>query len=278
MARSQDQRGGSGALGGKTVLVTGAAGGIGAALATQLAQAGAKLALCDLDSERLERLAGQLGGEVRCSTHAFDITDEAACGQAVAAAIRRWGGIDVLINNAGITHRSLFSETEPSVIRKVLEVNFLGAVYCTKAALQSIVERRGSIVATSSVAGFAPLVGRAGYSASKHAMHGFFDTLRTELSGKGVHVLLVCPSFTDTPIEQNALSGEGDRAQDAGRSIVGKMVEPEVVAKAIVQAVIRRRRQLVHSPVGKLSWWLNRLAPSLYDRAMRRSQAKTFEL
>jgi NAD(P)-dependent dehydrogenase (short-subunit alcohol dehydrogenase family) len=260
-------------LEGKVVVLTGAAGGIGRALARAFAAEGARLALCDRDTAPLDTLAAGLGG-VPCTTHAFDVVDEAACRDALADVIARWGGVDVVVNNAGITHRSAFADTEPEVIRRVMAVNFFGAVHVTKAVLESVVARRGAIVALSSVAGFAPLVGRTGYAASKHALHGFFDTLRAELAGTGVHVLLVCPAFTDTPIEVNALGGRGGPAEDGGRVIVGRMVPPEEVAAALINALRRRRRLLVHTPVAKLSFWLTRLAPSLYERLMRRSQQR----
>ena len=197
----------------RSVVVTGAAGGIGRAVAQRFAEDGARVALLDLDGPALERTAEELraaGAEV--TAHLCDVRDAAACQAIIRRVIAEAGGIDVLVNNAGIAHRSLLAETDPLVIRRVMEVNFFGAVNCTTAALASLSARRGMIVAVSSVAGFAPLVGRTAYAASKHALHGFFDSLRAELAGTGTGVLLVCPSFVDTGIDAHALAGNGDPA------------------------------------------------------------------
>jgi NAD(P)-dependent dehydrogenase (short-subunit alcohol dehydrogenase family) len=149
-------------------------------------------------------------------------------------------------------------------------VDFFGAAYCTKAALASLLARRGSVVAVSSVAGFAPLAGRTGYAAAKHALHGLFETLRVEHARDGLHVLLVCPGFTRTGIEAAALGGDGGRAT-AARTTVGRMADPRDVAEAIYRGVLGRRRMLVLGPVAKTSFALTRFAPALYDRLMMRS-------
>ena len=254
----------------KVVVVTGAASGIGAALVRQLGRAGARVALLDRDLAGAEALAGTLP-----SDHGFalgcDVRDPVACSTAIERVIARWSGVDVLINNAGISHHSPFERTDVSVIRRVMDVNFYGAVHCTDSALASIIERRGMIVTISSVAGFAPLVGRTGYAASKHALHGFFDSLRAELADRGVGVLIVCPSFTRTSIDTSALSGTGTRL-GTGRSTVGKLADPDTVAAAILRATAARKQRLVLSPVAIASLWLSRLAPGLYARLMRATQ------
>ncbi len=174
---------------GKVVLISGAAGGLGAALCARYAAAGAHIAAMDVDAARLETLATELRGR-RAQVLALpgDISDRAACEAAVAATVAHFGALDGLINNAGISHRSLLRDTDPAVIRRVMEVNFFGALCLTHAALPQLIARRGVIAAVSSVAGFAPLTGRTGYAASKHALHGFFDSLRSELQGTGVGV------------------------------------------------------------------------------------------
>ena len=261
---------------GSVVAITGAAGGIGQALARACLAAGARVALLDVDAEALAAAAQALTDPVEVVlARPCDITSETECGAAMAAICERWGGLDLLINNAGITHRSLFADTDAAVLRRVMEVNFFGAVNCTRAALPSLVTRRGAIVALSSVAGFAPLLGRTGYCASKHAMHGFFDTLRVELAPAGVEVMMVCPSFTDTAMDRVALTGSGGRTGQARRA-VGRQLTPDEVATAIVTGVRRRRRSLVLSPVGKASFWLSRLLPASYERLMVRSQGAEF--
>ncbi len=257
-------------LAGKVVVVTGAASGIGAALARQLAELGARVALLDRDLEGAETLARSCPPG-RALAVACDVCDAAACTAAIDRVVDQWGGIDVLINNAGISHHSPFERTEVSVIRRVMDVNFYGAVHCTDAALPSILSRRGMIVCVSSVAGFAPLVGRTGYAASKHALHGFFDSLRAELAGRGVGVLIVCPSFTRTSIDASAISGTGARL-GTGRQAVGRLADPDTVAAAILRATARRKKRLVLSPVAIASLWLSRLTPDLYARVMRATQ------
>jgi short-subunit dehydrogenase len=250
-------------LEGAVVVITGAAGGIGSAIARQLSEA--RLVLIDLDEHRLRSLADSLPNEplaVSC-----DVTDPGAVAEAFTSILEARGGVDVLINNAGITHRSAFAGTNPDVLRRVMNVNFLGAVHCTASALPSILERRGALVAIGSVAGFAPLLGRSGYVASKHALHGFFETLRTELRHTGVDVTIVAPTFVDTPIRTHALGGDG-AIIDHPQSRVDSMLSPERVAGAVVHAVTHRRRLVVLGAVGKASHLLMRIAPALFERIM----------
>lgn len=252
---------------GRTVVVTGAAGGLGRALCLRFAAAGARIVALDRDAAVLQGLTFPAG--VEAIRLACDVSREEDCLRAMAEAKRAFGGVDVLVNNAGITHRSAFAATRPEVIRRVMAVNFFGALHCTHAALADLVERRGLLIAVSSVAGFAPLVARTGYAASKHALHGFFDSLRTEIEPLGVKVLLVCPSFIRTGIEKNALAGDGGPVRHA-QSIVGGRSTPEAVAEKIFRAAARERRLLLPDRVSRLSWWLARLAPRFYERQMVR--------
>ncbi|MCG8460549.1 MAG: SDR family oxidoreductase [Holophagales bacterium] len=253
---------------GKTVLVTGAAAGLGRALCHRFARAGARVGGLDVDATGLAQLERELDG----SSHAVAVADLAegdAVEGAVAALVGRIGPVDTLVNNAGITHIRAFAPGEEAAVRRVMEVNFLGAVHATGACLRSIVERRGSIITISSVAGFAPLLGRSGYCASKHALHGFFDTLRLELRHTGVGVLVVCPSYIATDIR--AGQDGGDAPVDDGRSrVVGRQADPAAVADAVVRAAERGRRQLHVGRVGVAAHWLRRLAPRLYEHLMLR--------
>lgn len=259
---------------GKTVLVTGAAGGLGRALCLRFAAAGARIVAVDRDAAVLQGLTFPAGTDalrIGC-----DVSNEDDCRRAVAEARRAFGGVDVLINNAGITHRSAFAATRPEVIRRVMEVNFFGALHCTHAALADLMARQGMVIAISSVAGFAPLIARTGYAASKHALHGFFDSLRTEVEPRGVKVLLVCPSFIQTGIEKHALSGDGSPAQHP-QAIVGTRATPEAMAERIFQAASREQRLLLPDGVSRLSWWVSRLAPRMYERLMARKLGKEMQ-
>ena len=194
----------------KVVVVTGAAGGIGRALCFRFGRAGAHIAALDQDAAGSETLAQELAeAGIEAAAYVCDVTDADQCRETMRGVEEQFGGIDLLINNAGITQRSLFAKTEISVYQKVMAVNFFGSLYCTKAALDSLIARKGMIIVTSSVAGFTPLLGRSGYAASKHALHGLFETLRCELASQGVRVMIVCPGFTATNIERNALDGSG---------------------------------------------------------------------
>lgn len=259
----------SGRDSGRVVVITGAAGGIGTALARRFAAAGDRLALLDLDMEGVRALAEQLGGEGRAIGIHCDVTAYEDCRAAIDRVVAEFGGIDVLINNAGRTHISLFAETSVDVLRKVMDINFFGAVHGTKAALPSLIERHGTVVVLSSVAGFAPLAGRVGYAASKHALHGLFESLRAEVAPQGVHVMMVCPGFTDTGIGRNALGGDGAKPRDE-RTTTGTPATPESVAAAIFDGVAQRKRTLLLSTVSRLSWWVSHLLPRTYERLMVR--------
>ena len=206
-----------------------------------------------------------------------DVAQEEDCSKAIQAVLNHFGGIDLLINNAGVTQISLFRETPVSVLRRVMEVNFFGAMYCTKASLESLVERKGMIIVISSTAGVAPLLGRTAYSASKHALHGFFESLRTELFHRGVHVMMACPGFTRTQLQSRALHRAKNQPRDE-EDWVGKQANPEEVARAIYWGAVKRKRFLILTPVGKLSYFLNKFAPALYERMMVRKLERKFGL
>ena len=259
---------------GRTVVVTGAAGGLGRALCLRFAAAGARIVALDRDTAVLQGLTFPGGNDAL--RVACDVSNEEDCLRAMAEARRAFGGVDVLINNAGITHRSAFAATRPEVIRRVMAVNFFGALHCTHAALADLVARRGMVIAVSSVAGFAPLIARTGYAASKHALHGFFDSLRTEIEPLGVGVLLVCPSFIQTGIERNALAGDGGPVRHA-QSIVGGRSTPEAMAEKIFRAAAGERRLLLPDRISRLSWWVSRLAPQTYERLMVRKLRKEMD-
>ena len=264
-------------LKGKVVLISGAAGGLGAALCQRFAYAGSHIAALDLDAKRLDALVSDLQ---KAGSQALalpgDITQAAACQAAVAATLAHFGRLDGIINNAGISHRSLLRNTRPEVIRSVMEVNFFGALYLTHAALPPITAQRGFIAAISSVAGFSPLIGRTGYAASKHALHGFFDSLRSEVEDDGVSVTLVCPSFIRTGIGAAGLGGDGGAATGP-RITSGGESAAEDIAERIFAAIAENRSHLLPDRTARLAWWISRLAPRFYARTMKRRVGAEFD-
>ena len=255
----------------KVALVTGAAGGLGRALCLNLADRGASVGLMDLNEPGLDELAEAMRERgARTLVLAGDITDEATCHASVRRTIDELGGLDLLVNNAGLVQRSAFEETQAAVFRKVMDVNFYGSLYCTQAAIEQLKRARGQIITVSSIAGFAPLYGRTGYSASKHALHGLFDSLRAEMLEHKVAVLVACPGFIDTDFSNNALDADGS-VTDHPQSTVGGKATPAQVASAIMEAASREKDILVLSRTGHITRLVNTLSQPLYTRLMVRS-------
>ncbi len=254
----------------KVAVITGGASGIGKALGYRFAQNGARVALLDQDADGVKACARDIRQRdadamgIKC-----DVTSETDCRNAMDSVINVCGGIDVLINNAGITLREPFIRTGMTAFRQVMEVNFFGALHCTQAAIKSLVQRKGMIIALSSIAGFSPLPGRSGYCASKHALHGLFDTLRIELESTGVDILMVCPSFVNTNLQTRALGGDG-KVTHRPQSTIGKPETAKQTADVIYRAAVSGKKQLVPTPMGKLAYWINRLLPTVYSRIIAR--------
>ena len=251
-------------------MITGAGGGLGRALALRFAAAGARIAALDRDQAGLDATRLELESRgVECLASTCDVTDADACARSVTATVSRFGSLDVLVANAGISHRSAFAATRLDVIRRVMEVNFFGAVNCTAAALPHLLGSRGLVIAVSSVAGFTPLLARTGYAASKHALHGFFDSLRAEVGPRGVDVMLACPSFIATGIGRNAVGGDGLPVRHA-QVTAGRPLAAERAAEMVVRAAERGRRQLLLGGTARMAWILSRIAPASYARVMAR--------
>jgi len=258
----------------KVVMITGAASGIGKALAAECARREAKLSLADRNSGQLEEVCRHLredGAEVASSV--VDVTLEEDCLRFARETVVAFGRIDVLINNAGISMRALFEEVDLEVLRRVMDVNFWGAVYCTKYALPELLKSRGSVVGVSSVAGYKGLPGRTGYSASKFALQGFLEVVRIENMKRGLHVLIACPGFTNSNIRNVALSKDGS-AQGESPLNEAKLMQPEEVARQICDATERRKHRLTMTTMGKMTVQLNKFFPKFMDKMVYNHMAK----
>jgi short-subunit dehydrogenase len=248
----------------KVVVITGGSDGIGKALIEALIPRGAKVATCGRSHDKIYKLQMEYSG-VLLHAVACDIGNEAECRRFIESTIDTFGGIDILINNAGISMRALFADCDTKVTRKIMEINFLGAVYCTKYALPSILKRKGAIVGVSSTAGYRGLPGRSAYSASKFALQGWLESLRTEMLHSGVHVMWVCPGFTASNIRLAALDQRGDTR---GETVLdeGSLMSAQDCAEHILKAIQRRKRTLILTFLGKVTVLINKVAPSLADR------------
>lgn len=255
------------------VLITGASSGIGKALACEFAKRGAHLVLAARRLERLEQLQKELS-TTKTLIVKTDVSKEEDCKTLIDKAINEFGQIDILINNAGISMRSLFVETNLDVIKKLMDVNFWGTVFCSKYALPYLLKAKGSLVGVISIAGYVGLPGRTGYSASKYAIRGFLDALRIENLKKGLHVLVAAPGFTASEVRQAALTGDGSQQGETPRD-ESKMMTAEECALLIANAVQKRKRHLIMTfKEGKLTVFLGKIFPSLLDKLTYRHMAK----
>ncbi|MCQ2166372.1 MAG: SDR family oxidoreductase [Bacteroidales bacterium] len=247
----------------KVIIITGASSGIGLASARLFSSCGAKLVLAARRLDVLEKEATAMGGDILCVK--ADVSVEDDCRTLVQKAVERYGRIDILVNNAGLSMRALFRDLDLKVIRTLMEVNFWGTVYCTKYALPYLLESRGSVVGVISIAGFAGLPGRTGYSSSKYAIRGFLDTLRIEHLYDGLHVMVFAPGFTASNVRNAALTADGS-AQGSTPRDEGSMMTAEECARHLARGLQRRRRQVILTPVGKMTVFMHRLFPRLTDR------------
>jgi len=249
----------------KVVIITGASSGIGKALAEKYAAEGWNLVLAARRNERLQELKEKIA-QAEVLTVKTDVTVEGDCKNLVEKAVERFGKIDVLINNAGISMRALFNNTEMEVLHRLMNVNYWGTVNCTKYAMPHLLKQKGSLVGVISVGGYIGLPGRAGYSASKFAVRGFLETLRIENLKTGLHVLVAAPGFTASEIRKSALTANGDKQGETPRN-ENKMMSAEACAVHIFRAVEKRKRQLILTFLeGKFTVFLSKIMPRFLDR------------
>lgn len=252
----------------KVVAITGGSDGIGKALIDLLLPMGAKVATCARNQDKLYDL--QLSHSTR-PLHCVvaDVSNYNDCQLFIDSTIKQFGGIDILINNAGISMRTLLKDAELDVFKKVMDINYFGTVYCTKLALNSIIERKGTIVGVSSIAGYRGLPGRSGYSASKFALNGWLEAIRTELMEEGVNVMWVCPGFTKSNIRNAALNGRSE-AQGESPLNESSLMSAQECAVHITGAIEKRKRTLVLTFKGKQTVFMNKFFPSWTDKLTRK--------
>ena len=256
----------------KVVVVTGASKGIGAELARQLAAQGARLVLAARSEKELESVAAdcrKAGAQVVAVR--ADVASDRDCQAIVAGAVTAFGRLDALVNNAGATMWARFEDVrDMAILERIMQVNYMGAVYCTHHALPFLRESKGLIVGISSLAGRTGVPTRTGYAASKHAMTGFFDSLRIELAGSGVDVTMIYPGFVATGIRENATGPDGKPIL-VSPVREGEVMSVEDCARRIVRAMERREREVVMTARGKIGLFLKLIAPSLIDRMAKKA-------
>jgi len=258
----------------KVVIITGGSSGIGKALAEKFGKEGSKILITGRNEQELSKAVNELRqAGIEIEGFQADVSVEEDNRKMADAAIQKFGTIDILINNAGISMRALFSEVDLNVVKKVMDINFYGVLYATKYCLPEITKNKGSVVGISSIAGFRGLPGRAGYSSSKFALNGFLEVLRTELLKTGVHVLTACPGFTASNIRKRSLTKDGSQQGESPRAEEQMMTSDEC-ANHIYKATVNRKRTLVLTTQGKLAVFLNKWLPSLADKLVYNTMAK----
>ena len=247
---------------GKVFVITGGSSGIGKALVLDALVKGAKVAVCGRDAAKLK--AALIASDNLLCFQA-DVSKEEDCKAFIEATMQKWGRIDVLINNAGISMRAMFEYLDLKVLKELMDINFWGTVYCCKHALPAIKQSKGVIASVSSIAGYRGLPARTGYSASKFAMQGFMESLRTELLQTGVHVMWVCPGFIASNIRNVARGADGS-AQKETPLDESKLMSAEECAGIILNGIDTRKRTVVMTGQGKLTVLINKLFPALADK------------
>jgi short-subunit dehydrogenase len=251
----------------KTVLITGGTDGIGKELVLQFLELGAKVVTCGRSQQKILALESE-SPVGNLSVINADVSNEKDCERMVNHAITQCGSIDILINNAGISMRGLLEESGPAlipVIKKVMDINFNGSLYITSYALKYLIQSKGTIVGISSIAGYRGLPGRSGYSASKFALQGWLEALKTELLDKGVHVMWISPGYTKSSIRNEALIKDGENQGESPLD-ESKLMKTDDCARLIIGAIKDKKRSLVMTFQGKQTVFLNKFFPGLTDK------------
>lgn len=261
---------------GKVVLITGGTDGIGKEALRMLLEEGARVVTCGRNSDKVYGIQKEFS-QYPLLAMVTDVSNENDCRRLIEAALKTFGKIDILINNAGISIRALFKETNIDTIKKVMDVNFFGSIYCTKYALPAIIESKGIIAGISSIAGYRGFPGRSIYSASKFALQGWLEGLKIEMQEEGVHVLWISPGSIATNIRYNALSKDGTPLGESQADEANLMTATEC-ARQILKAIKNRKRSLVLTFEAKQAILVNRLFPALADKIIRKKFFKNGKL
>lgn len=254
----------------KVVWITGASSGIGEALAVAWSREGARVVLSARNAQELERVRDACaGGKERHLIQPLDLTDFTAIPVVAKAVLVAMGHVDILVHSGGVSQRSLVIETDLSIDRAIMEVNYFGTIALTKAVLPSMLARRsGHLVPISSVIGHVGIPLRSAYAASKHALHGFFDTLRAETEKDGIRVTIVCPGFVRTKVSENALRGDGSRHGKLDDTHAKAML-PEAAAPKIIDGVAAEKDEVAVGGKEIKALLLKRFVPRLVSRMVR---------
>ncbi|MCL1146913.1 SDR family oxidoreductase [Shewanella sp. 10N.261.52.F9] len=256
----------------KVIIITGASEGIGRALALKLAAHKCRLVISGRNMQRLQSLSSELT-DLGCEAivHVADIANQTECTGLVEVCVEHYGRLDILINNAGMTMWSRFDELEDlSVLSQIMQVNYLGPAYLTHAAIPYLKQTQGQIVAVASLTGMTGVPTRSGYAASKHAVIGFFDSLRIELSDDNVAVTVICPDFVVTQTHKRALNAQGKPLGETPMQ-ESKIMTAEECAQMMLPVIAKRQRLLVTSLRGRVGRWFKIIAPGLIDKIARRA-------
>lgn len=257
---------------GKVAIITGASSGIGRAIALELSYRGVSVMLASRTEENLIAVRQEIENNGGVASHfVIDVRDESLCRELVETTCKRFQKIDYLINNAGISMRANFSDVDMAVLRQVMDTNFWGSVYCARYALPHILQTGGSIVGISSICGVTPLPGRSGYSASKHALDGFLESLRLENRKTGLHIMLVHPGYTSSNIRRVALNNIGE-PHDESHLDEEKLMSSEKVAREVVAGIASKRRDVVLTLEGRIITWIYRRRPQIAERLLYREK------
>ena len=259
----------------KVVWITGASSGIGEALAYRISQMGGLVVLSARNQEKLEKIAEKAGHE-KCMILPLDMTDRDSFSFALERVIDKWGRVDILINNAGVSQRAPVSDTKIPVIERIMETNFIGPASLTSLVIPHMIQRKtGYCLFVSSVAGKFATPLRSSYSASKMALQGFTDALRAEVYDDNIKVTLIVPGFVKTDISINALEGEGQKhnVMDPNQA---RGISPDRAAQVIIRGIEKEKREIFMGLVGKTRFalFLSRFCPALLARIMRNAEVK----